>query len=219
MTGIDRRQFLAGSAVTAGSALAGCGFILGNEPLRLEADAARVPSSVASERGYDYDGTTDQTIDRTVDVAGQTRRIVVTNRIAEYSKAVELGPIGEVRAAFFTAFSTPQVSILGETLNPVAHLSTADLVRQLQSRFDEIGSLEPAGESSITILGSETIQTKFTGRMRIAGGQQIDVSLHLNEPVENEGDLLIGLGGYPEQLPAEESNILAMMEGLDHPVS
>ncbi len=216
---MDRRAFLAGSAAAAGGALAGCGFILGDEPLRVEADSAGVATSVAAEGGYDHDGTTDQTIDRTVTVADQSRRIVVTNRVAEYSKAVDLGGIGEVRAAFFTALSTPQVSILGETLNPVAHLSTADLAAQLQDRFEEIGSLEPAGDGPVTILGTETTQTRFAGQTQLAAGERIDVYLHLSEPVEHEGDLVIGLGGYPQQLPAEESNIVAMMEALEHPVS
>jgi hypothetical protein len=216
---MDRRRFLAGSATMAGGALAGCGFILGNEPLRVEAQPAEVPEAVATEAGYDHDGTSEQTIERTVTVADQSREIVVTNRVAEYSKAVDLGPIGEVRAAFFTALSTPQVSVLGETLNPVAHLSTADLAARLQGRFEEIGSLEPAGESAATILETETTQTRFTGRVRLAGGEQIDVYIHLSEPVEHEGDLVIGLGGYPQQLPAEEATMLAMLDGLEHPVS
>jgi hypothetical protein len=217
MRTVSRRRLLAGSAAAASAALAGCGFILGNEPLRLEAQAARVQPSVAQNGGYDHDGTTDQTIERTVEAAGQSREIVVTNRVAKYSKAVDLGPIGEVRAAFFTALSTPQVSILGETLNPVAHLSTEDLVRQLQERFEDVGSLEPAGESPVTVLGTETTQTRFAGEMQIAAGERIDVFLHLSEPVEHEGDLLIGLGGYPQQLPAEEPTLIALMEGLEHP--
>jgi hypothetical protein len=215
---MHRRRFLAGSAAAAGGALAGCGFILGDEPLRVEAQPAGVTASVADERGYDHVGTADQTIERTVTVADQSREIVVTNRVAKYDKSVDLGPIGEVSAAFFTAFTTPQVSVLGETLNPVAHLSTADLAAQLQDRFGDIGSLEPAGDSAVTVLGTETTQTRFEGRVELDGGERVDVYLHLSEPVEHEGDLVIGLGGYPQRLPAEESNVLAMMAGLEHPV-
>lgn len=218
MTSLDRRRFLAGSAALAAGAFAGCGFILGNEPLSFEAQAARVAPSVAGERGYDHVGTTDQTVEQTITVADQSREIVVTNRVGKYDKSVSLGGIGEVRAAFFTTLSTPQVSVLGESLNPVAHLSTADLAAQLQDRFEDIGSLEPAGESAVTVLGVETTQTRFETRVEIADGQRIDVYIHLSEPVEHEEDLVIGLGGYPQQLPGEESNVLAMLEALEHPV-
>jgi hypothetical protein len=205
-------------AATAAGALAGCGFILGDEPLSFEAQPARVGASVVEDTGYEHEGTTDQTIERTITVADQSREVVVTNRIAEYSKSVDLGPIGAVRAAVFTALTTPQVSVLGETLNPVAHLSTADLADRLQNRFEDVGSLERAGESTVTVLGTETTQTRFRTEVTVAAGERIDASLHLSEPVEHEDDLAICLGGYPQRLPAEESNVLAMMEGLDHPV-
>lgn len=214
---MHRRTFLAGTATALGAATAGCGFILGEESLAFEADAARVPDSTADGAGYEFQGVADQTIERTFEVADQSRDVRVTNRMAEYEKAVDLGPLGELRAAIFTALSTPQVSVLGQTFNPVAEMSTAELAERIQSRFEDIGSLERDGESTVTILGVETTLTRFTGRTQLPGGQEIDIYLHISEPVDHEDDFVIAVGGYPQRLPGEESNILELTESIEHP--
>lgn len=131
---VDRRTFLAGSAVALGAGTAGCGFILGDEPLEFEADQATVAESTAADAGYEFQGVNDQVLERTFEAADQSRSVTVTNRMAEYEKQVDLGPLGEHRAAIFTALSTPQVSILGKTFNPVANMSTADLAERIQSQ-------------------------------------------------------------------------------------
>lgn len=214
---MHRRTFLAGTAAALGVSTAGCGFILGEEALAFEAEVARVPESTAEGAGYQFQGVADQTIERTFEVADQSRDVRVTNRMAEYEKAVDLGPLGELRAAIFTALSTPKVSVLGRTFNPVADMSTADLAERIQSQFEDIGSLERDGESTVTILGAETTLTRFTGRTRLAAGQEIDIYLHVSEPVDHQDDFVIAVGGYPQRLSGEESNILELTERIDHP--
>lgn len=216
---MHRRTFLAGTATALGAGTAGCGFILGEEALAFEADVARVPESIADGAGYDLEGIDDQTIERTFEVADQSRDVTVTNRMAEYEKAVDLGPLGEQRAAIFTALSTPQVSILGQTFNPVAELSTAELAERIQNQFEDIGSLERDGDAAVTILDVETTLTRFTGQTQLAAGQQIDIYLHVSEAVDHEDDFVIAVGGYPQRLPGEESTILELTEGIEHPAT
>jgi hypothetical protein len=214
---MHRRTLLAGTAAAIGTATAGCGFILGEESLSFEAEVARVPESVAEDTGYTFEGVPQQTFERTFEVADQSRTVSVTNRMAEYEKTVDLGPLGELRAAIFTALSTPKVSILGQTFNPVAELSTADLVERIQAQFEDIGSLERDGETTIAMLGTETTLTRFTGRTRLAGDHELDIYLHVSEAVEHEDDFVIAVGGYPQRLPGEESNVMELTEGIDHP--
>lgn len=216
---MHRRKLLAGAAGALGASTAGCGFILGGKPLSFEADVARVPESIADSAGYDLAGIENQTFERTFEVADQSRDVRVTNRLAEYEKQVDLGPLGEQRAAIFTALSTPQVSILDRTFNPVGELSTADLAERIQNQFEDVGSLERDGETTVTILGAETTLTRFAGRTTLAADQEIDIFLHLSEPVEHEDDFVIALGGYPQRLPGQASNILELTAGIEHPSS
>ncbi|MEF8839671.1 MAG: DUF6517 family protein [Haloarculaceae archaeon] len=214
---MHRRTFLAGSAVALAAGTAGCGFILGDEPLEFEAEPASVAESTAGDAGYELQGINEETLEQTFEAAGESRTVTVTNRMAEYEKRVDLGPLGEHRAAIFTALSTPAVSILDESFNPVAKLSTADLAERIQSRFEQIGQLERDDQSAVTIFGTETTQTRFTGQARLAAGQEVDIYLHLSEAVEHEADLVIGIGAYPQRLPGQASSVLAMMEGIEHP--
>lgn len=58
-------------------------------------------------------------------------------------------------------------------------MSTAELAERIQDQFEDIGSLERDGESTVSIRGVETTLTRFAGTTRLAGGQQIDIYLPL----------------------------------------
>jgi len=213
----NRRTFLVGTGLVLGTASAGCAALLGDEPIAFEADPATVPEATTDETGYESAGVRTDQIERELEAAGQSRTVQVTNQIAEYEKSVDLGPIGERRAAIFTVLSTPQVEVLGRTFNPVADMSTADLVDMLQDQYEGLEDVERESEGTVTIAGTETTQTKFVAETQLAEGETIDTFLHVSEPVESGDDLLVTVGGYPRQLEAEEEdNVLAMMEGVEH---
>lgn len=211
-----RRDVLSGAGLALAGAVAGCAGLAGDEPITFAADRGTVPESVADDEGYELADTSTQTIEREFEVGGQTRTVEVRNRVTEYDKAVDLGPVGEIRAATFTVLTTPQVSVLGQTFNPVSDMSAEDLADQIQSQYEDISGLEPVGEGSVTILGTETTQTKFEGQVRTVAGQELDIFLHLTDPVENGDDFVIGVGGYPRRLPDEEDSILALLRAVEH---
>lgn len=213
---MHRRDFLAGLGVTLTAATAGCTSLLGDEPITFEAAPASVPEPVAEGEGYELEETDSQVIERTFEAAGQSQTVEVTNRTAEYEKAVDLGPLGELRAAVFTVLSTPQVSVLGRTFNPVDDLSSEELAEEIQDRYEEIGDLEVEHEAPVTILGTETTQTKFAGEIRMETGDRLDVYLHVSDPVESGDDFVLAVGGYPQQLPGEEDRVTTLMEAIEH---
>lgn len=214
---MQRRSFLAGTGLAVGTATAGCMGLLSDDPVTFTAELANVPESVATGEGFDLEQTDTQVIEKTYEVADQSQTVEVTNRTAEYEKSVQLGPVGELRASIFTALSTPQVSVLGKSFNPVAEMSSAELAERIQDQYSEIGNLEAEREASITILGTETTETKFAGEITM-DGQQLDIYLHVSSAVESAEDLVLGVGGYPQELPDEEDRVLTMMESIDHPV-
>lgn len=211
-----RRELIAGAGITLAATTAGCTSVLNDEPVAFEAALAQVPEEVAREAGYELDEFDEQVIERTFEAAGQSQTVQVTNRTAEYEKAIDLGPLGELRAAIFTALSTPKVEVLGRTFNPVDDLSNAELAEMIQDQYADIGDLEVEHESPVTILGTDTTQTKFAGEIRMEGGEEIDIYLHVSSPVESGDDLVIGVGAYPQRLPGEEEHVLTMMEAIEH---
>lgn len=213
---MQRRAFLATAGVGVGTATAGCTGLFGEDLTTFEAQPATVPESVARGAGYDLEEMDEQTIERTFEAAGQSQTVRVTNRTAEYEKSVDLGPLGELKAAIFTALSTPQVNVLGRTFNPIDDRSNEELAEMIQDQYADIGGLDVEHEAPVTVLGTDTTETKFAGEIRMEGGEEIDIYLHVSSAVESGEDLVLGVGAYPQQLPAEEDNVLAMLEAIEH---
>ena len=210
-----------GAAVVAVALLmvtSGCiGFLTGSEPLRFSAEPATVSGSVAEDAGYEYNGTRELTVNRSFEVGGQERRVVATNRIADYSKSIELGPLGEAEVGVFNVVTTPAVEVAGQTLNPIGSYSNARLVEFVQQQYSGLGDIQRVSEQNVTIQGTETTVTKFSATATIEG-QEVDVFIHVTK-YRNGDDFVVAVGVYPQRLEGqEESNILSLMRVIDHPV-
>jgi len=210
-----------GAAVIAIALLlvtSGCiGFLPGSQPLRFSAEPAAVSGSAAEDAGYEYNGTRELTVNRSFDVGGQERRVVATNRIADYSKSIELGPLGEAEVGVFNVVTTPAVEVAGQTLNPIGSYSNARLVEFVQQQYSGLGDIQQVSERNVTIQGTETTVTKFSATASIEG-REIDVFVHVTK-YRNGDDFIVAVGVYPQQLESsEESNIFSMLRAIDHPV-
>ena len=161
--------------------------------------------------------------ERTVEAAGQTQQVVVTNQVVEYGKGVDFGPLdlpitGRVQAAIVTALTTPQVDVLGRTFNPVADMSAADLAAMVQSRYEGLDDVEQVGEETATVAGSPTTVGEFETRAQLVGpGVGVDLTLHISEAVAVGSDLVVGVGGYPSLARRRErGGVGSMFEGIEH---
>lgn len=196
---------------------------VGDEPLEFSADPASIRESVLTETGYDEHEIEAVVIEETFAAAGQTQEVLVTNWQAEYDKAIDLGELplptdDRIRAAVFTALTTPQVSVLGQTFNPVADMDSQELAKMVQDQYEEVDELEQVGEESVSIVGESTTVGEFEGEATLEGeGISIDLTLHIAEAVESGDDFLVGVGGYPTQLRVQEQpNVFSMLEAIEH---
>lgn len=197
-------------------ATSGClGFVTGQEPLRLEAEAATVDDAAAEQAGYEFNGTRSMTVNRTVEAAGQSREVQATNEISTYEKAVKIPVVGTAKLGVFSLISTPAAEIAGRTLNPIGDYDNDRLVRMVESRYDGLSNVQRVSSRSITVLGSDTEVTKYSAKASIAG-QRVDVFVHVTK-VRRGDDFVVALGVYPQRLSGEEGRILDLMRAADHP--
>lgn len=193
---------------------AGCGFITGDEPLSFSADPATVNEETLSETGYEEASTRTQNVSREFTVAGETREVTVSNELATYDRAIELGALGEQRAALFATFSSPEVEIATRTFNPISEMSNRQLLSRFSSEYEGLTVGEQVGNESRTVLGTETSIEKYEGTAEL-DGRTVDVYIHVTT-VQHGGDYVVGLGVYPQRLSGEEDRVFTMYDGIEH---
>jgi hypothetical protein len=192
---------------------------LGNSPLEFAATPASVSEGTLRNNGYREYRVKEVVIERTLEAAGQSQEVVVTNQQSEYDRGVTLGPTDErVRAAVFTVLATPQVTVLGRSFNPVADMSTAELAGMVQGRFEGLGNPRRVDEATATLAGRETTVTEFESEAELAeAGVTTDISMHVSEAVESGEDLLVAVAVYPRALGVgERDRVFALMGAVDH---
>lgn len=210
----DRRP-LAAVVLVLALATAGCGFLLGQESLAFAAEPTTVEEATLEETGYEEADVSAQTQNRTFEVAGQNRTVQVTNQVAQYDKAVDLGPFGSQRAAVFTVLTTPEVTVAGQGFNPVADMDSRDLVRRVANRDSRIEAGQLVESRDATVLGQETTVDTFDGTLTVAG-QGIDIYIHITK-VKHEGDYVVATALYPQRVDdSERENADALLLGLQH---
>lgn len=180
-----------------------------------EASQASVSDAALDETDYELANATTDNVSRTFEVAGQERDVRVTNHVTTYERTVSMGPLGEGNLARFVAFSTPAVEIAGQTFNPVGEWSERRIVTELSSQYSGLDGVSHAGNRTVTALDGERTVEEFTGRATVAGGQEVDVVLHVTKFRHGE-DFVVAVGIYPERLSGEQAKTDALIGGLDH---
>lgn len=211
-----QRQVLA--VVVAGLlvATAGCNVILGDDPVEFTAAAATVDDPTLEATGYEEVRVDEQLVVRNFSAAGQSRQANVTNVLAQYERQVDLGVLGERRAAVAVAFSSPQVSVLGESFNPIEDLTTREILQRLESQYEGVDVGQQVGARNVTSLGEDRVLRKFEGTATL-DGQQVDVYVHATAAFAHEGDFVVFVGIYPQALDGEEDRVVDLFGNLTHP--
>ncbi|WP_436906584.1 DUF6517 family protein [Halosimplex marinum] len=208
------RQTLATLAVLVLTVTAGCGFITGQSALAFSASPATASADALSETGYEERAVTNSTVTRNFSAAGQTRQVEVTNQQARYERAVDLGPLGSQRAAVFVTFASPEVSVVGQTFNPISDMSTREILRQFESQYEGLSVGDSVDNRSVRSLGNQRTLEQFEGTATL-GGSEVDVYVHAAK-FKHEGDYVVAVGIYPQRLDGEAENVVALTEGLEH---
>ncbi len=209
---MNRRSLLAGATVLGMSSVAGCLGTIGMD--EHEASPASVDESAREETGYEQSAVVEDTIEESVDLLLFSEDVSVTNYITEHEKPVTVGPLTLDDGGVFLVVSTPQASVLGQQFNPVEEMSAEELIEEIEGNYDGMDDVTHESDDTVTILGQETTQSRFTAESSY-DGSSVEVSIHISEAVETDEDLVLTVGVYPNELrDEEESNILSLMEDV-----
>lgn len=207
-------QVLGSLAVALLVVAGGCvGVLTGEEALAVEADPVGVADGPREEAGYETLGEEQMTVNRSFTVAGQTRNVSVTNHVAAYGRVVELGPLSTEPYARVTVLATPGVEVAGRTLNPVGELSNRELATRLQSQYDSIEDVSPAGNRTVEILGEDRTVSRFDATTT-AAGVELDLLLHVTKFRHGE-DFVVAVGVHPARLDGEGDRVRTMFRGIE----
>ncbi|MEF8822089.1 MAG: DUF6517 family protein, partial [Halovenus sp.] len=200
---------ISGGAVVS---LSGCA-LLGDE-IEQSADPARVSEQALQGTGYSEARMEDQSFEQTVEINDEERDLRQTNWVTEYRK---LPGETEQSAASFLIFTTPTVTVAGQSANPFNAFSEEQLIRRLtdQSGRGDATDLEKQRERETEILGESVTLSIYQTTQSVAG-QDVDVTMYFGN-LANDSDLLFLLGAHPELLD-ESENIYQLAEGIEHPV-
>ncbi len=204
---MKRRALLAGTGGLVAVGVAGCLSAVGMD--EHEASPAGVAPDVREETGYEQVNVDELVVDRTV--AG-SEEVTVTNYLTEHEKGIELGPIGTVQAAAFVVLTSPQVSIAGQELNPIAEMPSEELIELIEADFDGIDDVEHVSDGETDVLEQETTESIY-GADAAFNGVTVDVNVHITESVETAEDHLVTIGVYPEQVESVESENIRSLQG------
>lgn len=208
------RRGLCTLVALAATGSAGCLDLLGGEPARFVAPPARVDEEVLEGTDYSLEQTETEEEVRTFEIAaGQTREVEVVNRIAEYHRLIDMGPLGEAPGAVFGTLSTPAVEVLGRTFNPIEDADNRDLADEGQSQYEEISIGSEIDRRTITVLGESIELSKFEGEAMLSG-LGIDVFAHVGI-AEGDDEYVVVFGIYPQVLSGEEETTVTLAESVE----
>ncbi|WP_313691353.1 DUF6517 family protein [Halorarum halobium] len=215
---MNRRTVLrTAGMIGVASASAGClGVLTGSQPAEFASGTATVSGSALEETGYESVGVESLEVDRTISVAGQERRVIVTNRLAQYDKSVDLPTGDSYRGALFALLATPAVEVLGRSVNPVAELGTGELARRVLSQYEGFGSLDEEGTETVSILGTDTEVGLFLTEAEVTSDVTTEVRIHVAEAVRVEDDFVVAVGAYPTLMSEEGDAVGTLMESVEH---
>ena len=165
------------------------------------------------DTGYEQTGQREPTMTRTV--AGQ--EVNITNTVTEYRKEIELSFFGgSSDVGVFAAFTSPQVEVAGQSLNPISNISTEELIQRFQNRFDSMNDVSRESEEEVDILGSARTVTKFSATVSVDGNDVPVFVLIAN--FNHESDAVVPMGIFPQERQDEEGpNVRQLMANLSHP--
>jgi len=211
---LDSRALVA-LALASTLATAGClGLLSGTTSV--EASPAVVDAATASDAEYEKVETRDIRVNRTFSAADQERTVEVTNWAVEYQKTVSVGPLVDQKAAVFGTFSSPEVSVFGESFNPLSELGTKEFAQRMQGQYDGLSVGREVNSTTVSVAGQETNVSRFEGTATF-DGQEVDVYIVVSEPVKHEGDYIVAMAVYPQAMDGEYETVLRMMRNVDHP--
>lgn len=215
-----RRQLLAGAGVGLAAGLSGCTGQLTGDGAAFAAGPATLPESVQSDTNYTHHRTFEDTIVREFERFGISRQVEVTNVIAEYDQAIDLGIFGgRFQAAVFSTLATPQVNVLGRSFNPVGDMSPIEIAEMIQERYDNIDGVTEDAHIDAEVAGETTDVTRFTAEARLMeAGLSVEVYLYVSAAVDVGDDFIVTFAAHPRAFGQRADAVRRLMAAVEHDI-
>ncbi|MFB6141755.1 MAG: DUF6517 family protein [Halorientalis sp.] len=209
-----RRQLLALVAVGAVGLTAGCGFLLGLESLTYTASPVNVSDQALNQTDYRETAVLTQNETIPVTAFGQTRTVKVTNHIAKYRQGSDAGGMTADGPALFIALASPEIEVLGNTINPIGDVPNDEIVERTDTLYENVSVGEEQGTRTVEALGaSRQIQTwEATAVMR---GVRVPVYVDATR-FKHGSDYLVAIAIYPRHEVGERAMVDRLVAGLQH---
>jgi|GEM_PF-287691 len=206
---MNRRRVLAVLGTVGVAGVAGC---LGEEGFEYVAEKAIIPD--AESRGYEVDGPQELEINETIEAGGISQDVHIRTWSVSYASP-------ENEASLFL-FSTPDVSIAGVSVNPLARLSGADLIARVLNEGlgdaeaeEGIREIEAEDELELTVLGETREVAVFSAVFDAGDGElptdaqdpdgsgEIPIKLYVLS-FAHENDVILSVGLHPDMAEVAE---------------
>lgn len=177
------------AAVAVGIAVlsAGCGFVLGLEPMTVTGSAATVSDDALADTEYSEAVVTTQNATRNVSAFGQTREIAVVNRVATYRSG---------SGGAMVLLSAPQVEVgsAAVSFNPLSEVTVRNLLPRFDPRYESLTTTGRTGAEDLPVLGAPREVTTYNGTATV-GGREVPVTV-LTTEFSHQGDNLAAVVVY-----------------------
>lgn len=215
-----KRQWGAVLAVLAVLATAGCVGLVFGEDLEMDGAPAGVSDEAVGETDFEFTEYRTVYLNESFDVGGQPRSVNATNHLTVYNRTTTLDRFDR-DVGGFVVVSTPDVSVAGQSVNPVARLSHREIVDRfqgdLESEVGTLGNLTFVSERTEPVLGYAADVSTFETETTIED-RNVTLYVHVTT-VKHEGDMIVGIGVHPEALTQQAPEIHRLMRGIEHPFS
>lgn len=188
--------------------LSGCSAITSGET-EYVAEEASVSQATVSETGFTLERSEWQNRSRDVDVAGQERTINASTYVEAYRGSGDRGA--------FAVLSTPAIAVAGQSMNPIADMTEAEIVQRLERGLEAEGDLEDLEEVetyTVSAAGEERTVTVFSATAT-RGDERVDVVIHVTK-FEDGDDVLVGAGAHAAGDDEVRGDVEAMLAGIEH---
>jgi hypothetical protein len=211
------QQALLATLVAVLLTTAGCATMLaGSGPAKFEASPASVSEKALSDTGFEQTTARWKNLSRTIEAAGQTREIQISNYVTAYRHT--LANTGVTRGGF-AVLTTPQAKVAGQAMNPVKDWDDEKIINELSSGFagnyGTIQNMETTGESSVSILGKKRTVTELTAEAKPDDGNATKVKIYVAK-FKHSGDIVIAGGVHSTIDSKERGRIMTMLKNIEH---
>jgi len=178
--------------------------------LSFSASPATVEADALAAADYAGGPPEQVTVNESVEVGGASRQVTATTWTATYD--------ANGTPASLVVASTPDATVAGQSVNPLARLSGRELLERLAQEVDNAGGvdlqdLEVVEREEREVLGTRTEVTTFATTASTEQGD-VPVRIHLAS-VSHEGDVVVLVGVDPEEVD-ERSTQLELMAAANH---